>query len=98
MGRKSTQIILPIVLAGGFHSLVHDLHDIVWNHVLLATDPDSGIISLEKLPMIHKLLKLGLGHVHKALYLSFWSIKVLQAEGIDCDNLDSTLVADFQDL
>lgn len=48
--------------------------------------------------MVDKLLELALCQIHETLNFCFWSVKVLQTEGINCDNLDPTLVANFQDL
>lgn len=44
------------------------------------------------------LRKLDLCHVHESVDFEFGSLEVLDAEGVDRDNLDSRLVADFEDL
>ena len=48
--------------------------------------------------MLHELLELDLGHSHQSLDLVFGPVEVLDAEGVDRDDLDSGLVADFEDL
>lgn len=48
--------------------------------------------------MVDKLFEFGFGKRHKTLDLGLRSVKVLQTKSIDCDNLYTTLVANFQDL
>lgn len=48
--------------------------------------------------MLGKLLQLYLRHVHERVNLAFGALKVLDAERVDSDHLDTGFVADFEDL
>lgn len=85
----------PSVLAGGIHSLAHNLHDIFRDELLFSTEPHPGIISLHELTMLDKLGQLGLGQEHQPIYFCLGPVEVLQSKCIDSHNLDSTLVADL---
>lgn len=48
--------------------------------------------------MLDQLLQLELGELHKAVDFVLWSVEVLNAKCVDCNDLDATLVAYFEDL
>lgn len=48
--------------------------------------------------MLGELRELDFEHVHQGVDFVFGALEVLDAEGVDRDDADSSLVADFQDL
>lgn len=87
-----------MVFAGCFHGSVHDLHHIIWDELTLSADFEPRIISLHEFSMLHELRKFCFGQQHQAVNLTLGSVEVFKTEGIDCHSLDTTFVANLQDL
>ena len=61
-------------------------------------NPDRGSVSLEELSVLGKLGELEFCERHERVHLVAGSLEILDAEGVHCYRLYSTLVAYFYDL
>lgn len=80
------------------HGPVDDIEDVRTDEVPLAKHANTSSVSLQKLAVLYKLLKLDLGELHNAIDLVFGAVEVLDAKSIHRHGLDSAFVADFEDL
>ena len=73
--------------------------DDVWvEEVSVSEDSDRGAVSLEELSVLGELGEFELGEGHEGVDFVAGSLEVFDAEGVYCDGLDATFVADFYDL
>lgn len=80
------------------HGLVDNLQDIFPYHLSLAEDADARAVAVEDVSVGGQLLQLDLGQLHKPLDFVLGPVVVLDAEGVDGDDLDAAPIADFHDL
>lgn len=86
---------LLVVSLGHFNRPVHDLEDVFPYQAPLAKNANSGAIAAEDIPVAGELLELHLRHLHEPIDLVLRAVEVLDAEGVDCDRLYTTLVANL---
>jgi hypothetical protein len=85
-----------LVVCSQRYGLVHGLENVWLDEVALAQNADRGAVSVEKSTVFRQLLELDLGHGHEGIDLVLGALEVLDAEGVDGDDLDASLVADFE--
>jgi hypothetical protein len=60
--------------------------------------PNGCAVAIQQSSMLGQLLQLHLRHGHERVDFMLRALEVLYAEGVDGDNLDTSLIADFEDL
>jgi hypothetical protein len=86
------------VAAGQIDSLVDCSENVRFEQVEAAEDADFRTISIQQVAVLGHLGQLHLGHVHERIDLKFGALEVLNAERVDCDHFDTTLITDFENL
>ena len=78
-----------------FHRSIHGFEDVVFQERSLPYNSDGGTVTVEKITMLAQLSKLCFSHGHQAIDLIFGPLEIFNTEGIDGDDFDTGLVADF---
>jgi hypothetical protein len=74
-------------------------HQYVWaDELALPQYPNGCAVAIQQSSMLGQLLQLHLRHGHERINFMLRALEVLYAECVDGDNLDASLVADFEDL
>jgi len=80
------------------NSLVHSHLYIRTEKLALSQHPDGCAVTIQQGSVLCHLLQLDLGHGHEGIDFMLGALEVLYAECVDGDDLDASLVADFEDL
>jgi hypothetical protein len=96
--KKPRREVLLLVVLGAFNGPVNDFKNVGADEITLTQHTNAGAISVKQFSVLRQLLELDFSQLHQALDLVFGTIEVLNAEGVDRDDLDTALVADFQHL
>jgi hypothetical protein len=83
------------VAAGQVDSLVDCSEDVRFEQVEAAENAHFRTISIQQVSVLRHLGELHLGHVHERIDLEFGALEVLDAERVDGDHFDTTLITDF---
>jgi hypothetical protein len=78
------------------HGPVHCVQNVPFHEVALSQHPDRCTVAVQQGPMLGQLFELDLGHGHERIDLMLRTVEVLDAEGVDGNDLDARLVADLE--
>lgn len=74
------------------------IQDILLHEIPLAQYPDGCAIAVQERTVFSQLLELDLSHGHERIDFMLGALEVLDTEGVDCDDLDTSFVAHLEDL
>jgi len=86
------------VAAGEVDSLIDCSQDIRLEEIQPAQNAHLGPVPIQEISMLRHLRQLHLGHIHECIDLEPGPLEIFDAECVNCDDLNATLIADFQDL
>lgn len=81
-----------------FNNTVDHFQHIGADKIPLSLHTNADSVPIQNCTVLHELLQLDFGQLHQTIHLVLRSVVVLDAKGIDSDDLDTTFVADFKDL
>jgi hypothetical protein len=86
------------VAAGEFDSLVDCSQDIGFEQIQSAQNAHFSSVTIQEVSVLRHLRQLHFGHIHECIDLELGPLEILDTECVDGDDLNATLVADFQNL
>lgn len=89
--------VLLVVLCH-FNGPVDEGQHVRGDQIPLSGYSDARAVSIQQLAMLDELGQLRLGQCHQTLDLASGPVEVLDTKGVDRDDLDAGLVADFENL
>lgn len=89
---------LPLVVLCEVDGFVDCVQYILLHQFPLSQHLDRCSVSVKEIPMLSNLRQLDFGHIHERIDLIFRPLKVLNTKGVDRHNLDTSFVANLQNL